>query len=179
MNTKELSKTYQVNYLLGMSRLPDHFYGLIHNLKGRDELYKNPGVSLRSFIIARCIRQEIVELTGEMLENAELCEEFSRSTDVLASIVDHLLTSSAALCERIGDLDPDVRGDYVMFTLPINEFSQVVKLSFDSFIMNQDPSLDHVDITSQHGINLKSAMIDLQMLLVDVSSHMPIPKTLA
>ena len=168
----DFSKTYNVNYLLAMSRLPDHFYPMIENLKGRDILYKNPGVSLRSFIIARCIRREIVELTGEMLQTAIICEEFSRSTNILAHIVEKLQKDADQLCQVIADLIPDIRVEYVMFTLPLGEFSQVVKMSFDSFIMNQDPASNKVDITSQHGINLKSSMIDLKELIDDVREHL-------
>lgn len=166
------SKTYNVNYLLAMSRLPDHFYPMMENLRGRDVIYKNPGVSLRSFVIARCIRREVVELTGEMLQTAIICEEFSRSTKVLAYIVDRLQKDADQLCEVISQLIPDVRVDFVMFTLPLSEFSQVLKLSFDSFIMNQDPTSDKVDISSQHGINLKSTMIDLKELIDDVREHL-------
>jgi hypothetical protein len=145
---------------------------MVENLSGRDALYKNPGASLRSFIIARCIRHENVELTGEMLNTAIICEEFSRSTKVLAYIVGRLQKEAETLNQRIVCLDEETRDNFVMFTLPLGEFSQVMKLSFDSFIMNQDPSSSIVDITCQHGINLKSSMIDLSELISDVISSL-------
>lgn len=166
-----LSKTFNVNYLLAMSRLPDHFYAMMENLSGRDAIYKNPGVSLRSFVIARCIRKEVVELYGEMLGTAILCEEFSRSPKVLAYITERLRKDALKLCDHIDQLIPEAKIDFAMFILPLDEFSQVLKLSFDSFIMTQDPASNRVDISSQHGINLKCAMIDLQELIEDVQEH--------
>lgn len=166
-----ISKTFNVNYLLAMARLPDHFYAMMENLSGRDAIYQNPGVSLRSFVIARCIRKEVVELYGEMLKTAILCEEFSRSPKVLAYITERLRKDSLKLCDHIDQLIPEAKIDYAMFILPLEEFSQVLKLSFDSFIMTQDPSSNRVDISSQQGINLKSAMIDLKELIEDVQAH--------
>jgi hypothetical protein len=173
------AKTFDVNYLLAASRMPDHFYAMMYNLTGRDEIYLNPGVSLRSFIIAHCIRREFVELTGEMLQCAEACDEFSRSTKILAGIVEKLMYISSALSERILFLPPEVGADYLVFTNSITDFSHVVKMSFDSFIMNQNPAHDHVDINSMHGRNLKSALIDLKMLIDDVAANLPPPEPAA
>lgn len=166
-------KTYNVNYLLAMSRLPDHFHAALHGHTGRDELYQNPGVSLRSFVIARCIRQEFVEVPEEMLATVEECEKFSHSTQVLSHIVESLQKSTEYLLLLIESLPSASIGDFLSFMTPLSEFSQVMKLSFDAFIMNQDPATDHVDIESAHGVKLKSAMIDLLMLIEDVSSNLP------
>jgi len=167
-----MSKSYNVNYMLAISRLPDHFYHILHNLKGRDALYQNPGASLRSYILANCVRKEYVQISGPLLLTIQECDEFSRNAQVLSNIVEYLQKEADTLCLIISNLVPNLRSTLVMYTLPLHEYSQVVKLSFDSFIMTQDPAKDHVDIMSLHGTNLKSAMFDLQDLIEQVTAEL-------
>ena len=167
-------KTYNVNYLLSVSRLPDHFYALVNGITGRDATFANPGVSLRSFVIAKCIRRENVQVSGEMLETIKVCEEFSRNTQVLASIIHHLQTYTVMVLDKIAAIPFDAKkqANFEAYRSALKEYSQAMKLSYDSFIMNQDPALDHVDITSQHGSSLKSTMIDFLELIVDIEERL-------
>jgi hypothetical protein len=163
-----MAKVFDVNYLLGISRLPDHFYPMLHGHVGRDEQYLNPGVSLRSFIIGNCIRREYVELSNEILACAEECDKFSRNTLILSKIVEMLSKRCHDVLNRVNLLPPARQADYAIFVESIRDFAQVAKMSFDAFIMNQDPSLDYVDIDSVHGKNLKSALIDLKFFIDDI-----------
>jgi len=158
-------KIYQVNYLLTMSRLPDHFYAMIYNLRGKDAIYKNPGVSLRSFVIAKCIRQEEIFLTGDMLNLVAECEEFSTNTQNISTIVSMLTKAATDISLRFVTLPPKLNSYFSNFSVPISDRIKIVKLSFDTFIMTSDPAKDHVDIMSPQAITLKTELFALKDLI--------------
>ena len=159
------TKQYNVNYLISMSRLPDHFYAMINDLHGRDAEYKNPGVSLRSYIIAKCLRQEIIYLSGEMINIVTECEEFSTNSQTLSMIVTTLIKQALDLKAKFTTLSPKLHAYFANFSTPLSDRAQVVKLSFDAFIMTADPTKDHVDIMSPQAIVLKTELFELQELI--------------
>ena len=159
------TKVYQVNYLLSISRIPDHFYAMINDLHGRDAEYKNPGVSLRTYIVAKCLRQETVYLSGDILDVVIECEEFSTNSQVLSIIISTVISSTSALIEKITALPPKLHSYFARFNGQLSGRSQVVKISFDTFIMIQDPTKDYVDIMSPQAIKLKTELFELQELI--------------
>ena len=162
-------KAFQVNYLLSMARLPVHFYAILNGLKGRDVTYANPGISLQSFVIAKCISRETVSLSGEMLIAVRECEKFSQSAETFAKITEMLMTHSTGVITKVMSLDPAYQLSMTEDITNLDNMSKVTKLCFDSFIMSQDPAEDKVDVLSQLGINLKQALFDLQGMIEDIS----------
>lgn len=178
------TKAYQVNYLLTMSRLPDHFFAMVNGLKGRDAQYQNPGVSLRSFIVGKALRREVIQVDGEMITAVHECEEFSMSASVIAKIVELLLTEANDLVTTISTLAPELQKKFIKMVTELSECSQVAKMAFEAFILNQDPASDRVEIISMQGINLKEALFDLHEVIQrtnDWLSHTPTnsPKAVA
>ena len=90
---------YQVDHLLSISRLADRLYPFIFGLKGREEMYQNPGTSLKSFLVVN-LREELVELDNEQLENLQACEEFASAASV--SVIVSSLRSQSQLWARGG-----------------------------------------------------------------------------
>lgn len=163
------NKAFQVNYLLSMARLPVHFYAVLNGLKGRDVTYANPGISLQSFVIAKCISRETVSLSGEMLNTVRECESFSQSAETFAKITEMLITHTSGVITKVMSLDPASQLSMAKDITDLDNMSKVAKLCFDSFIMSQDPASDKVDVMSQLGINLKQALFDLQGMIEDLS----------
>ena len=97
---------YQVDHLLSISRLADRLYPFIFGLKGREEMYQNPGTSLKSFLVVN-LREELVELDNEQLENLQACEEFASAASV-SVIVSRI---SDATRRAIGVLQHQVGSD--------------------------------------------------------------------
>jgi hypothetical protein len=159
------TKLYQVNYLLSMSRMPDHFYAMVNSLQGRDTEYKNPGVSLRSYLVAKCLRQETVYISGELLDTIIECEEFSTNSKVLSTIVGTLIRKAEDLKSKFATLTPKLHGYFAHFSKPLSDRAHAIKLIFDAFIMTSDPTKDHVDIMSPQAIVLKTEMFELQELI--------------
>lgn len=162
-------KAFQVNYLLSMARLPVHFYAILNGLKGRDVTYANPGISLQSFVIAKCISRETVTLSGEMLITIRECEKFSQSAETFAKITEMLMAHSTGVITKVMSLDPAHQLSMAEDITNLDNMSKVAKLCFDSFIMSQDPAEDKVDVMSQLGVNLKQSLFDLQGMIEDIS----------
>jgi hypothetical protein len=160
---KPPSKSYNVNYLLAISRLPDHFYALVNGLKGRDAMYQNPGVSLRSFVIGKCIRQEIIEVSGDLIDTIAECEKFSYSSETLAKIVETLEKTSHDLSEAMLAFPPNKK--IIRTGTALNELTQGMRLAFDAFIMSQDPSKDHINLFSNQSMMLRSVMYELMEMI--------------
>ena len=165
-------KSYQVNYLLSISRLPDHFYAMVNGLSRHDATYQNPGVSLRSYLVAKCLDRETVQLTEHILLDARQCEAFSTSGEILAKITESLLTSAADLVTQITTLPVGTKKKFSGYVKTLHDYAQVAKMSFDAFIMTQDPSKNHVDITTLPGITLKEAMFSLQDMIDRISDEL-------
>jgi hypothetical protein len=156
-------KSYNVNYLLTISRLPDHFYSMLQGLKGRDALYQNPGISLRSFVVGKCVRQEIVQVEGEILESIAECEKFSYSGETLAKIVNTLEKNAKELSQAMLVFPPNKK--LMRMGTALNELNQGMRMAFDSFIMSQDPTKDHVNLFSNQSIMLRSVMFELMEVI--------------
>ena len=143
-------KTFYVNDLLICSILPNTFYSLINKESG---MYQNPGVSLKSYIVAKCLNRVYVNIDGLMLSIIEECQNFSYDTKNISVIVNSLIENT------------ELKKTNDSYGIMLSECSTFVKLSFDAFIMNQDPKKDNADIFSQQGLFLINAMLELNELL--------------
>ena len=151
-----------------MARLPVHFYAVLNGLKGRDITYANPGISVQSFVIAKCISKETVTLSGEMLIALRDCEKFSQSAATFAKITEMLIEHTSGVITKVMSLESGQQLTMVDSVTQLDNMAKVAKLCFDSFIMSQDPAEDKVDVLSQLGINLKQALFDLQGMIEDL-----------
>jgi len=162
---------YNVNYLLSISRLPDHFYSRLKGLSGKDAEYKNPGVSLRSFVIARCVRRDRTGVPADMVDIIKECEHFSNSGYTISQIVEWLITATTQILARVDTLPAVQIAKLQGHTKTINELVSAMKMSFDAFILSQDPSKDYVDIDSKQGIVLRSILFDLDVVIEDLAEE--------
>lgn len=160
---------YQVDYLLSVSRVPRRFYALIMGLDGRDAIYKNPGVSLQSYVIARCVKNEITTLDPEMVECVRECESFGSSKEVLAKINEALISSATKLISFVSSLAPDKRSTFVQDVTQLHNLANIIKNTFDAFISTQDAISMHVDLASMSGITYKQAIFDMQDAVENLS----------
>lgn len=177
-----MMKTYQVNYLLAISRLPDRFYAPIYGLKGKDVDYKNPGVSLRSFIAAKCLRNEVAHVPDEMIETINECYEFSTNAEILGKIKDSLDAEAQDILMVMAELPRELHRKIEKFVRPLHELSGATKMTFDTFIMTQDPTKDRADILTAQGTQLKAIMFEFQDAInavKEVLSTLPAPKEAA
>jgi len=177
-----MMKSYHVNYLLSISRLPDHFYPMVNNLTPEQAKYQNPGSSLRSYIVANCLRQDIAPIPDDLTEIINECVMFSTSAEIISKIVDVLIKTSKDQLIVISELDPVNLKKLSKHTQLLSDLASQVKIAFDTFIMTQDPAKDQADILSSQGIMLKSTMIDLHSMSERVSEILltiPPPKELA
>lgn len=171
-------RSFEVNYLLSLSRIPDRFYGMIfaediqsqiklaHEAAPLDTTPKaswyNPGTSLKSFIVAKCLRNETVELDGDMLTSARECERFSSNFNVLQRINESLIGSAAALTNQINTHSQAIRTLFLEDITQLHTIGQLVKLSFNALMSIQEPSGDQLNLLSGPGQTYKQAMFDFQ-----------------
>lgn len=162
-----LNNQFDVNYLLSISRLPDHFYAMIYNLQGKDIDYKNPAVSLRSYVIANCLKQDLVytaKFPTTVVESVIECEKFSRSSEILSKITTILIEEADKILS-VSRSYPELHLELAS----LNDAVLAMKLVFDAFIMNQDHKLDQVDILSPQGIKLRHFMFEIDNIINELN----------
>lgn len=154
--------TYQVDRLLMLARFPERFYPLVYNLSGNDMLYKNPGVSVRSFVIARAIRYETVEIENEILAAVKECEKFSSDPKVISQIYKSLNESTVWLVTEINGLPNQVRVELINEVTELHTAAQAVKISFEALFSIQPEESSTVDLTTPPGQMFKQSLYLLQ-----------------
>ena len=157
-------KAYNTNYLISVSRLPHHFFGMINDLQGKEALYHNPGIALRSFVIANCFNDEFVEVDGTMQSVIEECEEFSNSHNMIALIIDML---KSKYNEAKGLVEADDFKNTVKDTLDRSTMLfKNMNSSYDQFMdycSNVPPEVN--SITTTPGTYLKHSMFEFKNVL--------------
>ena len=116
----------EVNYLLSVVRMPIHFYGMVNNLTGRDAIYRNPGISLRTFVIAKLIDHEMCTIAGDMFEVFKECERFTNSNEIFTKIIDMLLKNVVKLMNTAVDLSPEMQLKVAMRLNQMNDLSKKI-----------------------------------------------------
>ena len=146
-------------------------YSLVYGLTGRDELYRNPGVSLRSFIVGRHLRDEIVTLNEAMLENLRECEEFSKP-EIIAEIVSRLsMRADKALSMLMSpDLSTINRPNRHVEIRDLRDLLEEMQKTYHVYFNSNGTELL---ILTPVGTDLKHAMFKLQDKLDQLSAPMP------
>jgi hypothetical protein len=155
------ARSYQVTYLLSLSTLPERFYALVHELVGKDIFYKNPGVALRSYIMSKCMRDEIVIIVEPQQTYVRECEEFSASKKILKVIIDSLVKSATETMISLSSQKRTVQITLIRDITELQEHITNVTATYDAFLSIQ-PDGDKLDIFTMPGIKLRQALYDLQ-----------------
>jgi len=157
-------KSYRVADLLSAATLTERFYGLIHDLSGRekDQIYYNPGTSLKSFIIAHCVKRDIVSVDGQMLDIIRECEQFQSNKTILIAINQCLISTAAALVNQINTMPKDAHLELIERVVELHQIGQVIKASFDALLSTQAIEEARVDMSSYPALTYKQALYDIQ-----------------
>jgi hypothetical protein len=163
--------TFHVDYLLAVARLPDRMYALVHGLTGRDELYKNPGTSLRSFIVGRHLKDEIVTLKEDMIQNVRECEEFSKS-ETIAEIVSRMsMRADKALSMLMSpDLAAINRPNRHVEIKELRDLLENLQTAYHNYFNANGTELK---ILAPVGTELKHSLFKLQDKLDQLNAPMP------
>lgn len=153
-------KAYQVTYLVSLSTLPSRFFELIYNNKTEEK--GNPGNSLRSFLIAKHLKDEIIQVTEPIETYIRECEEFSNSKKILGFIVDSLMKSSMGVLMSMESSKIKVQIEMVKDITDLQELINNVKATYDAYLSIQDPTIDSIDLFTLPGIKLKQSIFNLQ-----------------
>lgn len=152
------SNVYQVGYLASVSRLADHFYPMVYCLEGRDVIYKNPGTSIRSFVITQ-IQHELVPVSDEMVQSIKECEEFTSSIMVVKTIVELLIAKAQ-------ELIPTLKNE-VEYATTLHKQAQIISTQFETIALQA--AIDQHDQHFVHdnlvGQNFKQALINMKALI--------------
>jgi len=166
-----MQKMYSVNFLLTISRLPDRFFALINKLSGRDAEYLNPGVSVRSFVVGRCLRKELVLCEGQLLESIFECEQFSTNKKVLEKIMRSLLESATEIVNEINGTEDRAFARWLIPEIAaLHELGTMVRLSYDSLMTiqeeNEPLTIDHLP-----GMTFKNSLFDMQDKIEEIMNR--------
>src|ERR1035437_8665241 len=98
-------QNFLVNDLLTISRRTDHFHAMVNGLDGREALYSNPGIALRSYVVANCLRKHSHQISDpDLMETIHQCNDFNRDDKIKVIIMEMLIQSSADLFDAISIL---------------------------------------------------------------------------
>lgn len=161
-----MSNIYQTGYLATIARLPDHFYAMVHCLEGRDKLYKNPGTSLRSFVVQQFLNELVVVPPG-MIQTIHECEQFSSSLSVAKTIMELLVNRATACINEALVNGNQTDTDLMAGIFALYKQGHVIQTQFESIALQaSDDSLGDV-FTHDNlvGQNFKQSLIDMKNLL--------------
>lgn len=129
-------RNFLVNDLLSISRLPDHFHAMVNGLEGREALYSNPGIALRSYVVANCLRKH-VELVSDkdLMETIHECNDFNRNGKIKITIMEMLIKQSIDLVYEISILPTNVHAKF-------NEVNKITLTSLNSQMLSVKTTLD-------------------------------------
>ncbi len=159
-------QTHATNYLLTISRLPERFFALV---TGRESVYENPGVAVRSFVIAHALHKELVHCEGQLLESIFECTTFSTDKKILEQIMTSLMASATALVTEInGDADRPFSRSMIGEIAELHEQGSLVKMSYDALMSIQQPDLP-LTIDNLPGMTFRNALFEMQDKIGDIT----------
>jgi hypothetical protein len=136
---------------------------MVSGLTGRAATYENPGIALRSYVVAHCLSREFVQLNGEILKEIHECEEFTKDSDVIGQISETLLKNATAIIEKISQLSAEHQVKLQDSVQTLNKHSATVSSLFSIYIENVE-----LDDNSYSARNLRDSLIDLHEAILDV-----------
>lgn len=93
---------FHTAFLLSIARYTHRFYPVVYHLKGRDVTWKNPGTSLKSWLVANALDQELTILEEGSTVHTVLqeCFEFCQD-DTSEAILEHLFQAADDLMRQV------------------------------------------------------------------------------
>src|SRR5262249_23142759 len=121
-----------------------------------------PGVALRAYVVAKALRHDLVELSGEQLQSYYECAEFSTSRAVLNKISDHLVHELTEAVKSLNEAPAAVRAELSLETFNLYELGRLIKLSSDALFSTQLDEAKPLDLNTLPGLNFKAALYEAQ-----------------
>jgi len=121
-------------------------------LTGRDVHYLNPAVSVRSYVVAHALDDELVELDGQLLESLSECESFTRDPQILTRVDEMLFSQTRELTASI-NFNPYTKQLYRVEVRELQELLVRATLARNAAASKSDPSL---------AASYQQALFDLQ-----------------
>lgn len=166
---------FETCYLLELSRFPEHFYAIIMGLEGRDILYQNPGVSLRSYVLSGTNPlQEILKITEDdpIYKMIRECESFCDDYNIHLKTQTALRSQPYEVVEQILELTHDRHASEGMMER-LREYNVKVDAEWHT-VMKNTLSTD-VDLFTYQGRLYKQALYNLKFYaseLVETLVHL-------
>lgn len=138
-------QNFLVNDLLTISRLADHFHAMVTGFEGREALYSNPGIALRSYVVSNCLRKHIQMISEpHLLESISECIEFQRDENKIL-IMEMLVQMAADLSYEISTLPTNLHvkfyTDNNAMLMDLNSQMLSVKEMLDNKLLNGDQKM--------------------------------------
>ena len=153
----------ETNHMLTLSRFPETFFPLINDLHGRDAQYQNPGFSLRSFIVARCLRKEYCSIPKEMIEVVNECQAFSCDAGIVNRVAAELNRRVTKIYESIAALPGHSQEKFLGSIDQLKALTEQTRKLYESYVdLGSDPMIEP-------GMLLKDSLYDLNEKILDVS----------
>lgn len=160
-----MKQRYATSTLLEDSQLADHFFSLVKGLTGRDAIYKNPGTSLRSYVVANCTNR-LLDLDDSLQAIREECLSFNHDPEVRKAINTVMRDTPYELIKKISQ----IVGPSPQVSKTVSNLNSLVKM-LDSVENLEDN--DSVNIWVQTLIELKNAIEDLTQVLESLPIKAP------
>lgn len=159
------TKSFHVNSTLSLARFTARFYPLVYGLSGRAATYQNPGESVFSYLVARALKQEIVELEEHLCTSLKQCEIFCTDRTILMQINDKLTNQASQLVNTMNTLNQDQRVRLIPAVQELHELGQLIRLTFDSLLTVQVPGAERLELDSVPGTTYRQSVFDMQTKL--------------
>lgn len=163
-----------VNDLLQISRIPHRFYAMV---SGDDHPRRNPGTALKSFLVAKCLDHEMVDLKQPQVEYLAECLRYNTEVRILQKIVDSLITSASQLVNQINSLEVKQRTSLFNDVHELHLRGSSVKMAFDTLITssvppnNEDVGDLRVELDNPKGITFKNSIFELQDKISEIAEQ--------
>lgn len=177
-------ESFDVNYLLSLSRLPDRFFEMVF-VKQIDEAIKNstsekkpsenwfnPGSSLRSYLVFSGLRNDSVILEGEPLQNARICEKFSNSVSVLRTINEAMVHSATVLTTQLTTMPLAIRTQFLSDIMDLHNISKMLQMSFDALMSCHETDDDKIDTLTGPGKTYRQSLFDMQDIIDNITEKL-------
>lgn len=168
-----LANQYNVSDILFAIRFPERFYGLYKHYNGKDLIYKNPAIALKSFLIStNLISDDLVILDSIHKDNYLECYDFSINIDIILSVTKMLEIKSE-------DLISLIKKDIKLLNKHNNNLSLINSLIYDieKYITNilslntvKQLSDNILDFNDEKVLEFRQLLFDLNDLLKNINN---------
>jgi hypothetical protein len=166
----------QVNDLLFYARLPSRF---LEAVTSETNVFKNPGNAVRSFVIAKCIQDDAVELPEAVRDSYLECKAFTLDAFIYEVIIEKLVEDSNKVLLEVAQYNPH---DPKEFSYTKRISAEVGKHVDDLLALSADfaKGANYSDQTDLKLSKYRQLMFDLQVLIEELNNQINQPeKTIA